>query len=126
MKTQYIAALLAGTMAACIATPSIAEDAERSQDQAREEMQMRDRDIYGSQLMTPQERNEFRERMRAAKSAEERERIRQEHHEQMKARAQERGLTLPDEPPARPGGMGPGGMGPGGGGGGGMGPGGRR
>ncbi len=84
--------------------------------------------IYGSQMMTQQERSEYQTRMRAAKTAEEREQIRQQHHEEMQARAKERGMTLPDEPPAR--GMGPsgGGMGPGGGGmgpgGGGMGPGG--
>jgi hypothetical protein len=76
--------------------------------------------IYGSQLMTQQERNEYQAKMRAAKTAEEREQIRKEHHEQMKERAQAHGITLPDEPPARGGGMGPGGgmgsgMGPGGG-----------
>lgn len=84
--------------------------------------------IYGSQMMTQQERSEYQAKMRAAKTAEEREQIRQQHHEEMQARAKERGMTLPDEPPAR--GMGPGGrMGPGGGGmgpgGEGMGPGGR-
>lgn len=74
--------------------------------------------IYGSQLMTQQERNEFHAKMRAAKSAEEREKIRSEHHERMKERAKAKGVTLPDEPPARGRGMGPGGggMGPGGGG----------
>ena len=61
--------------------------------------------IYGSQLMTRQERTEYRAKMRAAKSAEEREQIRKEHHKLMKERAKERGVTLPDEPPAR-GGMG--------------------
>lgn len=76
--------------------------------------------IYGSQLMTAQERAEYQARMRAAKTAEERERIRAEHHEAMQARARERGVTLPDEPPARGMGGGPGpgpgrGMGPGGG-----------
>lgn len=79
--------------------------------------------IYGSQLMTQQERTEYRAKMSAAKTVEEQEQIRKEHHEQMKERAQAHGVTLPDEPPARGGGMGPGGggMGPGGGG---MGPGG--
>ena len=74
--------------------------------------------IYGSQLMTQQERAEYRAKMSAAKTVEEQEQIRKEHHEQMKERAQARGVTLPDEPPARGGGMGPGGggMGPGGGG----------
>ena len=81
--------------------------------------------IYGSQIMTQQERTEYRTKMRAVKTAEEREQIRKEHHERMKERAKAQGITLPDEPPARGGGMGPGGggMGPGGGG---MGPGGGR
>jgi hypothetical protein len=85
--------------------------------------------IYGSQLMTKEERITYRTRMRTAKTAQEREQIRMEHHEQMQARARERGMTLPDMPPAMGGGMGPGGgggMGPGGGMGGGMGGGGRR
>jgi len=74
--------------------------------------------IYGSQLMTQQERTEYRAKMSAAETVGEQEQIRKEHHEQMKERAQARGVTLPDEPPARGGGMGPGGggMGPGGGG----------
>ena len=63
--------------------------------------------IYGSQLMTQQERNEYRAKMRAAKTAEEREQVRKEHHEGMKERAKARGVTLPDDPPARGGGMGP-------------------
>jgi uncharacterized protein HemX len=74
--------------------------------------------VYGSQIMTQQERNEFRTKMRAEKTAEEREQVRKEHHERMEERAKAQGVTLPDEPPARGGGMGPGGggMGPGGGG----------
>ena len=72
--------------------------------------------IYGSQLMTQQERNEYRERLRTAKTAEERERIMAENHERMEERAKQRGVTIPDEPPARAGRPG-GGMGPGGGGG---------
>ncbi len=70
--------------------------------------------IYGSQLMTTQERVEFRTKMRNARTAEERENIRNEHHERMKKRAKERGLVLPDEPPIRRGHMRQGGgMGPG-------------
>ena len=86
--------------------------------------------IYGSQIMTQQERNEQRAKMRAAKTPEEREQVRKEHHERMQERAKAQGVTLPDQPPAGGGGMGTGGggMGPGGGGmgpgGGGMGPGG--
>lgn len=69
--------------------------------------------VYGSQLMTIDERNEYQAKMRAAKTAEEREGLRAEHHQRMQERAKARGMTLPDEPPVRGGGMG---MGPGGGG----------
>ncbi|MBE0621299.1 MAG: hypothetical protein IH605_11955, partial [Burkholderiales bacterium] len=69
--------------------------------------------IYGSQLMTQQERNEYSARMRAAKTAAEREQIRLEHHAQMTERARARGMTLPDEPSGR--GRGGPGMGQGGG-----------
>ena len=95
------------------AGPSLAADPAVPPAQAEEQ-------IYGSQLMTPQERAEQRAKMRAAKTVEEREKIRQEHHDRMKARAKARGITLPDEPPMGGAGMGPGGMGPGPGGG--MGP----
>lgn len=73
--------------------------------------------VYGSQLMTAQERLEFRNRMRAATSAQEREQIRLEHHKAMQERARAQGKTLPDMSPAAGGGRGPGGggMGPGGG-----------
>lgn len=86
-------------------------DKDRDQDRAKD----KDRDgekIYGNQLMTEQERIEHRERMRAAKTKEEREQIRRDHHRLMKERGRARGITLPDEPPADGGGMGPGGMGP--------------
>ncbi|WP_321416578.1 hypothetical protein [uncultured Desulfobacter sp.] len=65
-----------------------------------------DKQIYGSQLMTQQERAEYHAKMRSVKTVQEREQIRNEHHEQMQERAKERGLTLPDEPPGRGGGMG--------------------
>lgn len=104
-----LAAVIAG-----LPTAAFAEEQARQQEQAQVRQQER---IYGSQLMTPEERAAYRARMRSAKTLEERERIRAEHHEQMKARAKGKGITLPDEPPMRGGGMGPGGggMGPGGG-----------
>lgn len=60
---------------------------------------------YGAQLMTPQEHAEFRAKMQGARTVEEREKIRREHHEVMKERAKARGIVLPDEPPMK--GMGP-------------------
>ncbi|GAB4513553.1 MAG: hypothetical protein Tsb0026_18320 [Sulfuricaulis sp.] len=122
-RTLIYAALLAAMLPAW---GSAAYAADQDRDRLQKQDQARDQDqIYGSQLMTQQERNEYRNRMRAAKTQQEREQIRKEHHEQMKVRAQEKGMTLPDEPPARGRGMGPGkGMGPGmGPNGGGMGPG---
>lgn len=67
--------------------------------------------MYGSELMTVQERNEYQQRMRALKTEREREAFRLEHHKRMQTRAKEQGKTLPDMPVP---GMGPGsGMGPG-------------
>ncbi len=57
--------------------------------------------IFGSRLMTTEERDLYRERMRAAQTAEERDRIRLEHHQSMRERARAQGIALPDEPPAR-------------------------
>ncbi len=101
---------------------SFSADAVQSQDQVRQR-------IYGSQLMTPQERMEYRSKMRSMKTREEREAFRREHHKQMQERAKERGMKLPDMPQQGmmrgrgPDGMGPPGQGMGGGMGGGMGPG---
>lgn len=71
--------------------------------------------VYGSQLMTQQERLEYRDQMRALKTQEERDAFRLEHHKKMQDRARERGVTLPETPPAGGAGMGSGmgGMGPG-------------
>jgi hypothetical protein len=92
---------------------ALAADTEPAKEKSQTQQQDR---VYGSQLMTQQELAEYRAKMRTAKTSEEREQFRKEHHEQMKERAQARGVTLPDEPPVRGGGMGPGGgMGQGGG-----------
>ena len=58
--------------------------------------------IYGSQLMTKQERLDYRAKLRSAKTVEERAQIRAEHHKAMQERAKARGVKLPDAPPARP------------------------
>ena len=132
MKTPTLCAVSA--LLGALLLPGLAQAAETAKQAAPAKQEQ----IYGSQLMTPQERREHRAKMRSAKTAEEREKVRLEHHEAMQARAKEKGVTLPEVPPARGGGMGPGGgmgsggggMGPGGGGmgpgGGGMGPGGMR
>lgn len=98
-----------------------AQDRSRDQTESTQQLQTQERDrIYGSELMTPQERAEYQNRMRELKTEQEREAFRLEHHKQMQERAKAKGKTLPDTPPAD---RGPGMMGPGGGG---MGPGYRR
>ena len=78
--------------------------------------------VYGSQLMTQQERMEHRNKMQSMKTMEERERYRMEHHAKMQERAKQQGVTLPESPQTRNKGMGGGmGSGQGGGMGGGMG-----
>jgi hypothetical protein len=111
---SFAVSILVGVMSLS-SVEVLAVDQQRDQDR----IQTQDRDqIYGSQLMTQQERADYRGRMRAAKTEQERNQIRNEHHERMKARAKARGKSLPDDPPTKGKGMGPGsgGMGPGGGG----------
>jgi hypothetical protein len=65
--------------------------------------------VCGWQLMTEQERADYQAKMRSLKTAEEQTQFRAAHHEQMKARAKERGVTLPEDPGSGCG-KGPGGM----------------
>jgi hypothetical protein len=108
-----LAGMILATGLALAADPT----ATQNRMQLQEQLQLQEQEqIYGSQLMTTEERDAFRARMRAATTAEERERIRSEHHEQMKERAKAQGMTLPDTPPQRGGmGYGAGGVGAGGG-----------
>lgn len=73
------------------------KDMVKDKDMDKDQDRLRDQDrlyIYGYELMTDQERNAHRERMRAAKTLQERDRIRAEHRVQMDARAKERGMTI--------------------------------
>ena len=54
--------------------------------------------MYGAQLMTDAERTEYQTKMRSLKTKAEKEAFRAEHHELMKTRAAEKGVTLPDAP----------------------------
>ena len=64
-----------------------------AQDQSQTQTQ-----VYGSQLMTDTERTAYQTKMRALKTTAERDAFRLDHHDQMKARAAEKGVTLPDAP----------------------------
>lgn len=50
----------------------------------------------GQSLMTPEERTAMREKMRSAKSPEERQQIAAANHAEMQKRATEKGITLPE------------------------------
>ena len=54
--------------------------------------------VYGHQLMTDAERTAYQTKMRALKTTAEKDAFRLDHHDQMKARAAEKGVTLPDAP----------------------------
>jgi len=91
---SMLSALILGL---CFLAVGAAYAADQDRTQTRMEMQHQ---IYGSSMMTEHERNTYRQRMRNAKSAQEREQIRAEHHKQMQERAKQRGIKLPDMPPA--------------------------
>jgi hypothetical protein len=95
-KTNLIRLALVAAVsltAAWVTTGAVAQDKTQDQTQLRTQDQ-----VYGSQLMTQAERNEYRIKMRSLKTAQEREAFRLEHHKLMQERAQAKGITLPPEP----------------------------
>ncbi len=51
--------------------------------------------MAGQQLMTPEEQQAFVEKMRSAKTSEERQKLAEVNHAEMEKRAKEKGITLP-------------------------------
>lgn|SRR5210317_2280966 len=79
-----------------------AQDRDRDRDQDRvhapDEAGNGNQKIYGSELMSVEERNQFREQLRLAESdPEAKARLMQQHREQMQIRAKEQGVKI-DEP----------------------------
>ncbi|MDD5385197.1 MAG: hypothetical protein PHG89_10015 [Gallionella sp.] len=101
--TFLLLALSAAICAMLGANVSVAADQAPAQQKTQDKAQKPEM-IYGSQLMTRQERDEYRAKMRSLKTQEEREALRMEHHQQMQERAKTMGKTLPDMPPAQGGG----------------------
>ncbi len=98
---------------AFLAVASSAEEPTSEQDATEERQPARER-VYGWELMTDEELAEHRTRMRNAKTREEREQIRREHHAKMLERAEEQGVELIGPRPGRRRGVGAGpGPGPG-------------
>lgn len=92
MKTAIQIAI---SMAAAIVMASAAVDT-IGQQQAPVKREI----IPGSELMTSQERERYRQRIRGAKTPEEEQKIRADHVGQMRERARLRGLRLPESPAA--------------------------
>jgi hypothetical protein len=73
-------------------------DRDRTQDRDRlyiqDRDQLRNRDIYGSELMTRQERREYRNRIEAMNTVQEWARFRARHQTEMQVRAREQGADL--------------------------------
>ncbi len=95
MNRLKISTLVLGLSATLLATAPVLQ-AVASEDEYR----------YGRELMSDEERMEHRHKMREMETEEEREAYRAEHHEEMRKRAQEAGVQIPDEPMPRGGGMG--------------------
>lgn len=101
VRIAIAAAGAAVMLAAAIDTMGQEQGRQREQNQQR--VQKREI-IPGSELMTPHEREQYRQRMAAAKSDEERDRLRAEHYKAMDERARLRGLRLAEPPPRAGGG----------------------
>jgi len=93
MKSQKTSVSTLAILAIFATTSSLWFGAALAQDQVQAQVQ-----IYGSQLMTTAERTEYQSKMRTLKTDKERDAFRLDHHETMKVRAAEKGVTLPDTP----------------------------
>lgn len=94
-------AMMAALIGAAAAAPLVLFAETRASEVQRVRVQMPAESggwIYGSQLMSQRERDEYRARLRAARSVEERGRIRDDHFALMQVRARERGVLLPGKP----------------------------
>lgn len=76
----------------------VTRDTDRTRDRDTLHLQdrdhLRDSDVFGSALMTPQELSQYRDRLRSVNTDTEWARIRAEHEEQMQARARQSGASL--------------------------------
>jgi hypothetical protein len=95
MKSQKTSVSTLAMLAIVATTACLWFGAAQAQDQVQAQVQ-----IYGSQLMTAAERTEFQTKMRVLKTDKERDAFRLDHHDKMSVRAAEKGVTLPNSPPA--------------------------
>lgn len=102
-RLLYLALSLAAVAAGSFSTSTLYAGPGAEPDQraaARAEAKPEPELIPGAHLMSPAERDQYRRRMQAAKSAKEQARIRAEHVQAIDQRARSVGLTLNKEPVA--------------------------
>jgi thermostable 8-oxoguanine DNA glycosylase len=85
LKTLTLCVALTGLSATMAQEASKTQDQDQLKTQNKDPLREQDR-IYRDDLMTAQERSAYLERLRLAKTEQERERIRQEHREKMDLR----------------------------------------
>lgn len=112
MKKHILISALAGSLALAGVGMAMAADQVQTKDrlhttdkdalQIKDKLQDKDQDrlmdrdqIYLGSLMTPAERAAYLERLRLAKTEQEREQIRAQHRIQMEAIAKEKGVSIP-------------------------------
>jgi hypothetical protein len=77
-----------------ITTPERDRDRIQDRTHAPDFATLVDEDIYGGELMTAEERNQYRQQLQTASSSEQRERIEARHREDVQTRAQEQGVDI--------------------------------
>jgi hypothetical protein len=80
---------------------TVAAAADKAPDQEKVQPDRHER-VHASQLMTRQERDDYRAKKHNAKTAEEKDRVRKEHNDRMKARAKERAAAAKPATPTTP------------------------
>lgn len=98
MFKQSIIVAAALGVSSLLAGVAMAAEPVKDQTQARQTLR---EPVYGSQLMTAEERRDYRQKMQSMKTQEEREAFRADHHKLMQDRATEKGMALPDMPTAK-------------------------
>jgi hypothetical protein len=75
-------------------------DQYQAQNNERDQYQAQKRQTVGRDMMTTEEHQDHRTKMRSAPTRDERAQVRADQHEKMKQRAEEQGKSLPENPPA--------------------------
>ncbi len=78
-----------------LTTPERDRDRDQDRTHVPDSAKLGDQDIYGGELMTVEERNQYREQLRLLESdPEKRTRFKAQHQEKMQVRAKEKGVPL--------------------------------